>query len=887
MTKLNDKLQNTPVSTTAPTDGQILIYVGADGKWEPQTSSPGSGPVIQDGGTVGANIRLDTSLASPIDDTQSGIVNIGSFTNEGTSYTIINANVILGYPSDILITTSEILNILPSETIVISGVTGTTEANGTWISTPLFSGIRATLNNGSGVIQIQTNIPVLQLSGNSVVLSAVGVNVFGVTNNSGLIQISTASNNLVTGDTVTISGVLGTTEANGTWIITVIGIGAFTLNGSTFTNAYISGGIFNLGTDVINGTWIVTPVITSVSNVSNNSGTIQITLSSVTTINDNDSVVISGVTGTTEANGTWSISGSDEFGDGLNFNLLGSTFTNAYTGGGSANFTTEFTLDSSSGGFAISNVNSATPIQITTTNPNTFVTGDIVNIAGVEGVSINASSYAITVIDNQNFTLTGEIGSAGYVSDTGYASYTYAILSSQGAAYSAFGEFLGENNLLIPATFVNPYVSGGTITLRSGVFGSYSDILGGDQNYIDGYYSMIGGGNQNSTESGYTVIAGGFQNTIVEGADYSVIIGGFGNTINANGFNPYGNLNGNEGYNNSSGANVINGGVGNIIGIETTDNSNFCLVEGILNTVSSSSAYSHTEGFANAMYSGNNSHIEGGFNDSSNDDACHIEGGNNNTTSNTYVHVEGNGNTSVSSNTGTHVEGNANSAASDFYSHIEGFSGSLSSTQYCHVEGSSCEVSEAIAAHAQGVASWAVRNAQDAMASGAFAVQGDAQVSNIVLRGQGNGTFQLGYNITTGSGSGTNFNLVAASGTFIIEAIAQDLNTGDYASFQQTHLVYCNSSSAVYVGCAPYLNTNSATGPLFNGFAGGLGSSSPGSDNGGPPVAATAGAAVPYTNWTITGSTDGTNMIFTFTNLIGSGNISVVANVRFIENNSA
>jgi len=60
---------------------------------------------------------------------------------------------------------------------------------------------------------------------------------------SGLIKITTSAvNALVTGDVVQISGVTGTVEANGKWVITVVDTSHFTLNNSTFLNAYSSGG---------------------------------------------------------------------------------------------------------------------------------------------------------------------------------------------------------------------------------------------------------------------------------------------------------------------------------------------------------------------------------------------------------------------------------------------------------------------------------------------------------------------------------------------------------------------------------------------------------------------------------------------------------------------
>lgn len=57
------------------------------------------------------------------------------------------------------------------------------------------------------------------------------------------IQITTStSNGLVTGQTVTISGVLGNTAANGTWTITRVDATNFTLNGSSGNGAWSSGG---------------------------------------------------------------------------------------------------------------------------------------------------------------------------------------------------------------------------------------------------------------------------------------------------------------------------------------------------------------------------------------------------------------------------------------------------------------------------------------------------------------------------------------------------------------------------------------------------------------------------------------------------------------------
>lgn len=79
----------------------------------------------------------------------------------------------------------------------------------------------------------------------SIGVSAASVGVTGAANNgSGLIRIATSNTDgMYTGTSWTISGVVGTTEANGSWTITVIDETHFDLQGSTFTNAYVSGGL--------------------------------------------------------------------------------------------------------------------------------------------------------------------------------------------------------------------------------------------------------------------------------------------------------------------------------------------------------------------------------------------------------------------------------------------------------------------------------------------------------------------------------------------------------------------------------------------------------------------------------------------------------------------
>jgi hypothetical protein len=72
--------------------------------------------------------------------------------------------------------------------------------------------------------------------------SAVAYAISGAVTHGGLIQITSAANPFQTGDKVRIQNVGGTVEANAKWDITRISGTTFDLIGSTFTNAYTSGG---------------------------------------------------------------------------------------------------------------------------------------------------------------------------------------------------------------------------------------------------------------------------------------------------------------------------------------------------------------------------------------------------------------------------------------------------------------------------------------------------------------------------------------------------------------------------------------------------------------------------------------------------------------------
>jgi hypothetical protein len=70
-----------------------------------------------------------------------------------------------------------------------------------------------------------------------------------VNNGGGLCRVTVATHGFTTGNKVSISGVLGTAEANGTWTVTVIDPNTFDLQTSSFVNTYISDGVAGLAAE--------------------------------------------------------------------------------------------------------------------------------------------------------------------------------------------------------------------------------------------------------------------------------------------------------------------------------------------------------------------------------------------------------------------------------------------------------------------------------------------------------------------------------------------------------------------------------------------------------------------------------------------------------------
>jgi hypothetical protein len=77
-------------------------------------------------------------------------------------------------------------------------------------------------------------------------------NITGATNASPIV-VTAASHNLVSGSTYTVSGVIGNTAANGTWVIGTVTTNTFALVGSTGNSAYVSGGSVTTQTSITEG----------------------------------------------------------------------------------------------------------------------------------------------------------------------------------------------------------------------------------------------------------------------------------------------------------------------------------------------------------------------------------------------------------------------------------------------------------------------------------------------------------------------------------------------------------------------------------------------------------------------------------------------------------
>lgn len=119
---------------------------------------------------------------------------------------------------------------------------------------PKASEIRRSLSNIKLLYRDSSGVASGVVSGLFLQQSVAQVNVSNAVNNgSGLIKLTVNSTtDMATGQTWAVNGVVGTTEANGTWKINVLDATHIELQSSTFSNAYVSGGYLRVPVTIKN-----------------------------------------------------------------------------------------------------------------------------------------------------------------------------------------------------------------------------------------------------------------------------------------------------------------------------------------------------------------------------------------------------------------------------------------------------------------------------------------------------------------------------------------------------------------------------------------------------------------------------------------------------------
>lgn len=303
-----------------------------------------------------------------------------------------------------------------------------------------------------------------------------------------------------------------------------------------------------------------------------------------------------------------------------------------------------------------------------------------------------------------------------------------------------------------------------------------------DSQVASGNYSFIAGGCAN-TASGTYSHAEGYKNNVGESAspfNYGASHGeGWGNTIRAN----YAHA---EGY-----VNLID------------DFKNGSHVEGQFNIITGDGYFSHVEGSLNTS-TGSSSHNEGWGNIVS-DFGAHAEGYAN--IASGYVsHAEGSN--TIASGRYSHAEGLLTTASGN-YSHAEGYS-TLASGPNSHAEGS-FTLASAYGSHAGGKLSIANHIGQWSRASEIFAVQGDAQITNVTLMRQTTGITSLTLSLDGAFPVSTNkFNIaIGKAYACMLQIVAK--SSSNEACFRRYFLIRNNGGTTSITGAVETIGTDKAS----------------------------------------------------------------------------
>lgn len=190
-----------------------------------------------------AAIEVETAPASGVFDKWLGCY-------EGlnsTSLTAISISGAANNGSGLIRITSGAHGRTTGDQVTISGVGGVTAANGTWTATVISTTVIDLVGSAfAGVYTASTGS--LIWSGVGATNGAMVINSV-VNNGAGLIRVVTSTPHALTGgQIVKIAGVVGTTEANGSWACAVINTTTIDLTASIFVNAYVSGGTLKQST---------------------------------------------------------------------------------------------------------------------------------------------------------------------------------------------------------------------------------------------------------------------------------------------------------------------------------------------------------------------------------------------------------------------------------------------------------------------------------------------------------------------------------------------------------------------------------------------------------------------------------------------------------------
>lgn len=358
-------------------------------------------------------------------------------------------------------------------------------------------------------------------------------NVTGAVNNgAGLIRLTVTAHGWVTGDEINAAAVGGVPNATGQWIITVISPNTIDLRGSTFAGTYTSGGTAQrffagglFSTVAVGGSQAITNI------TDNGSGLVRITVPAHGYASGY-AVVLTGTNGVPGINGiSWNVIVIDA----NNFDLIGSTFSGSYTGGGlSLNWPTAKLIARDDGSLTINGaaftLNSG---GVTTTISNAPGTTGPWTGQATSLISTDNATGALSEIDPFHIAIADPLGTAiVYMENTaGVGSLT--VTSDSGAV--GHGIFLDGGSPLLT-------VAGGGTTARLGELGpgqlEFSQAVGGnDTIFSQAGMSIIHSASSTTILLGSTVITDGTNTATLQPSSLTVTNGGSTVTISPTNIN--------------------------------------------------------------------------------------------------------------------------------------------------------------------------------------------------------------------------------------------------------------------------------------------------------------------------------------------------------------